>query len=137
MGRIWSVYRVGQTNDLAAGEGRPPWASWLGSIATWLLVPAAAAGGVALRRRGVRIWPLVAALVATSLVVLAFLAGLPRYRAPGEPSLVVLAAAGATTLAGMRRSARDAGRSEAGGAEGAPLDDDQTATASPPVAHER
>jgi 4-amino-4-deoxy-L-arabinose transferase-like glycosyltransferase len=105
VGRIWNVYRVGQSVDLSAGEGRPAWAAWMGAVATWVLVPLAVLGGLAWRRRGQPIWPLVVAISVTTLVVLAGLGGLLRYRAPAEPALVLLAAAGIWALVEARRSA--------------------------------
>lgn len=97
VGRLWHVYRIGQTIDLGTSEGRPAWASWAGALVTWALVPLGVAGGVALRRRREHLWPLVVPIAATTIVAAA-LSGLPRYRAPSEPALVVLAAIGIWTL---------------------------------------
>jgi 4-amino-4-deoxy-L-arabinose transferase-like glycosyltransferase len=105
VGRIWNVYRVTQSVELSGGEGRPAWAAWMGAVATWVLVPLAVVGGLALRRRGQRIWPLVVSISVTTLVVLAGLGGLLRYRAPAEPALVLLAAAGLWALVEARRPA--------------------------------
>ena len=103
VGRLWNVYRVEQSVELTSKEGRPTWAGWSGAVATWLLVPVAVFGAVQLRRRGQRIWPLVVPIVATTAVA-AGLSGVPRYRAPSEPALLVLAAAGAIALTHRARA---------------------------------
>lgn len=100
LGRSWQVFRVGQTAELTSGEGRPVWAGWSGAVATWVLLPAAVAGGLALRRRGQVAWPFVVPALAASAVLLVALGGLPRYRAPAEPGLVLLASVGVVALAG-------------------------------------
>lgn len=106
VGRIWNVYRVGQSATLAADEGRPAWATWAGAVTTWLMVPLAVVGGLRLRRRGRPVWPLVASIVITTVVVVAGSGGILRYRAPAEPALVVLAAVGLATVVGRRRAAQ-------------------------------
>jgi 4-amino-4-deoxy-L-arabinose transferase-like glycosyltransferase len=103
VGRIWNVYRLDQSLDLSAGESRPLWAGWAGAVATWLLVPLSVVGALSLRRRGVAVWPLVVSISVTTLVVLGGLGGLLRYRAPAEPALVLLAAAGIWALVDARR----------------------------------
>jgi 4-amino-4-deoxy-L-arabinose transferase-like glycosyltransferase len=102
LGRSWQVFRVAQTAELTSREGRPTWASWSGAVTTWVVVPLAVAGAFALRRRAVPVWPLVVPVVATSMVLLLALGGLPRYRAPAEPGLIVLAAAALVALAARR-----------------------------------
>jgi 4-amino-4-deoxy-L-arabinose transferase-like glycosyltransferase len=105
--RMWSVFRVSQTVGFDVGEGRPRWASWAGVITLYLLVILAVGGGIVLRRRRVPIWPLVVPIaVVTGMVLL--IAGVPRYRAVAEPSIVALAAVGIGWLgarAGRRREA--------------------------------
>jgi len=102
VGRLWYVYRIDQTIDLGVAEGRPSWASWAGAGVTWALVPLGAVGAIALRRRRAALWPLAVPILATT-VVTAALSGLPRYRAPSEPALVVLAAIGVWAVAGRVR----------------------------------
>jgi 4-amino-4-deoxy-L-arabinose transferase-like glycosyltransferase len=91
VGRVWSIYAPGQMADYNQNEGRPVWASWLGFVSFWVLVPFAVWGGVLLRRRRVPITPLVAQFVIVT-VTAAAIYGLVRFRVPAEISLVVLAA---------------------------------------------
>ncbi len=102
VGRTWGLYRPGQTNALTKREGRPEWASWLGTVWTWLALPVAAYGVVLAGRLRVRRWPLLVPLAATTAVAAA-LSGLARYRAPGEPAMLVLVAIGVVALAGRAR----------------------------------
>ena len=104
--RMWSVFHVAQTIDGDTGEGRPTWASYLGVAATYVLVALAVVGGIATRRRKVAIWPLVVPIVVVTAVTLV-IAGVIRYRAAAEPSLVVLAALGVAALLGRRGAAPD------------------------------
>jgi Dolichyl-phosphate-mannose-protein mannosyltransferase len=92
LGRVFYVFRPAQTIDNAHAEGRPEWAEWLGAATTWVLVPLAAVGWWTLRRQRAPLWPLVAPLLAV-LASFLIVAGIPRYRAAAEPTLVVLAAA--------------------------------------------
>jgi 4-amino-4-deoxy-L-arabinose transferase-like glycosyltransferase len=100
VGRAWNVFRVGQTIDSAVNEGRPAWAGWSGAVATWVLAPLAVSGGIRLRRGGVAIWPLLVPVAVVTLVLVAFLGGVARYRAPAEPTLLLLAAAAIVHLVG-------------------------------------
>jgi 4-amino-4-deoxy-L-arabinose transferase-like glycosyltransferase len=106
IGRMWSVFHVGQTVDGDTGEGRPRWASYLGVGVLYVVVALAVVGGVATRRRKVPIWPLVVPIVVVTAVTLV-IAGVPRYRAAAEPSLVVLAALGIAALLRPRRPSDD------------------------------
>ncbi len=91
--RAWSLpWRLDQMVFYNTGEGRERWASWIGIVQFWLLVPAAVAGGVVLHRRRVRLLPLVAMPVLVFIVTTLFY-GLPRFRLPAEIAFVVLAAA--------------------------------------------
>ncbi|HKA93934.1 MAG TPA: glycosyltransferase family 39 protein [Acidimicrobiia bacterium] len=91
VGRTWSVYRPWDMVSFNKGEGREGWVTILGLIAFYPLLVAAVAGWVVMRRRGRRSWPLlVPALIVT--VASAVTYGQTRFRAPAEPSLVVLAA---------------------------------------------
>jgi 4-amino-4-deoxy-L-arabinose transferase-like glycosyltransferase len=100
-GRMWSVFKVAQTVDGDTGEGRPTWASYLGVGVTYLLVALAVVGGIVAHRRKIAIWPLVVPIVVVTAVTL-FIAGVIRYRAAAEPSLIVLAALGVVALLGRR-----------------------------------
>lgn len=102
LGRAWQVVRVGETAEMTRGEGRPRWAGWAGAVTTWVVLPLAVAGGVALHRRRIMAWPLIVPAATTSIVLLVALGGVPRYRAPAEPGLVVLAAIGVVVV--VRRS---------------------------------
>jgi 4-amino-4-deoxy-L-arabinose transferase-like glycosyltransferase len=91
VGRLWSVWDPPDTIRFNVGEGRPEWASTLGVVSLFLLLATAVPGYLVLRRRGVARWPLlVPVLVVTVAAVLFY--GQPRFRAPAEPAIVVLAA---------------------------------------------
>jgi 4-amino-4-deoxy-L-arabinose transferase-like glycosyltransferase len=104
VGRMWSVFHIGQAADADSLEGRPRWASYLGDVMFYVLVALAIVGAVMARRRRVPIWPLVVPIVVVTLVTLV-IAGVVRYRAAAEPSIVVLAALGVTALLGSRLGA--------------------------------
>ena len=99
VGRMWQLYRVEQGRRLDGWiEGRsggPP-GSGLQPVdgARWsftLLGPLAIAGAVVLRRRRVKVYPLLAhAVLATFVAATTF--GVTRYRAGAEIAIVVLAA---------------------------------------------
>ena len=81
LGRSWSLFDLTQTANLAAFEGRPTWATYLGAAFTWIIVVLAVAGGFLLRRRRTPIWPLVVPIVVTSGVdrpAVRWLVALPR-----------------------------------------------------------
>lgn len=101
--RVWSFFHPFQMARLAEGEGKPEWASRAGLGAYWLLLGFSVAGVFVLRRRGERVFPLLAPVVAVTLVAAA-LYGLVRFRAPAEVSIVVLAAVTIDQLVGRRRS---------------------------------
>jgi 4-amino-4-deoxy-L-arabinose transferase-like glycosyltransferase len=93
VGRVWDFYEPLAMVDGTVNEGRPVPASFAGLLAYYLLLPAAAIGVVALRRRRVRVWPmLVIAAVVTFVAATGY--GLVRFRAEFEVPLVVLAAVG-------------------------------------------
>jgi 4-amino-4-deoxy-L-arabinose transferase-like glycosyltransferase len=86
-------------------------AQWMGSwvgvtriamISYWLLLAPALAGLVALRRRHVPLYPLLA-FVLTAVVAVAPSIGDPRYRAAAEVPLVLLAATGIDSFISRRR----------------------------------
>jgi 4-amino-4-deoxy-L-arabinose transferase-like glycosyltransferase len=87
-------------------------AQWMGSwvgvtriamISYWLLLAPAFAGLVALRRRGVPLYPLLA-FVLSAVVAVAPSIGDPRYRAAAEIPLVLLAATGIDNLISRKRA---------------------------------
>ena len=105
--RTWSAWRIDQMIFYNTGEGRERWASWIGVVQYWLLVPLAVVGGIVLGRRGARLLPLLAMPVLVVIVSAAFY-GLARFRLPAEITIVVLAAAAldhAWTWLRARRSA--------------------------------
>lgn len=105
LGRIWSVYRPFQMNEIAQAEGRPIWASNAGLVMFWVLLPLAVRGVVVMRRGRTTLVPLVGPLAAACVTGAAFY-GVLRFRTVAELSVVVLAAV-----------AIRAGRSGADGAE--------------------
>jgi len=90
-------------------EGRAAGLEVAAAPAFWLLALAAAAGTVALRRRGVPLWPL-AAPVALALIVTVAGYGVPRFRQPADVALVVLAAVALDALLARRRARTATGR---------------------------
>ena len=75
----------------------------LAMISYWLLLVPAVIGVVALRRRRVPLYPLLA-FVLTVVVTVAPSIGDPRYRAAAEVPLVLLAAAGIDSLISRKRA---------------------------------
>jgi 4-amino-4-deoxy-L-arabinose transferase-like glycosyltransferase len=92
LGRVWSVYHPFQIP-----EGRSPRVQKAGVIFFFLLVPLAVGGGLALRRRGVSTWILLAPVVVVSITAVATY-GNVRFREPAELSVIVLAAVGIDAL---------------------------------------
>ncbi len=93
VGRLWDLYEPLQMVHVDVNEGRPVPASFAGLFAYYALLPAAALGIVAMRRRRVPLWPLlVPAVVVTLSSAIGF--GQVRFRAEFEVSLVLLAATG-------------------------------------------
>ena len=107
LARVWSLYAPGYMADYNEGEGRERWASWLGFVSFWLLVPFAIAGAVLLRRRRVPITPLVAQFVIVA-VTAAVIYGLVRFRVPAEVSLPVLGAVAVDRLVPTSRARGEA-----------------------------
>lgn len=100
LGRATGLYSPADMVWLNMGEGRARWASWVGMVQWYLLAPAAVAGAVVLRRRGVPIWPLASTAIIVLITVVAFY-GIVRFRLPLDVAVVVLAAAAID--AGVRR----------------------------------
>jgi 4-amino-4-deoxy-L-arabinose transferase-like glycosyltransferase len=98
IGRILDVYGLGSLVALDGGEEKAEWAVWLGIVAWWVLAPLAVVGWLALRRarRSERWWLLTVPAIVLVTTVLFY--GAHRIRAPAEPVIVVLAAAGLSAL---------------------------------------
>ncbi|HEX6311691.1 MAG TPA: glycosyltransferase family 39 protein [Acidimicrobiia bacterium] len=96
--RTWGLFRPGQQIRFETLEGRPE--SWLtlGTWMYWVLLPFSIAGAVlVVRRRAVRLWPLLATGVLVSVTAMATY-GQQRFRIAAEPALVVLAAVALVAL---------------------------------------
>lgn len=106
VGRLWDVYEPFQMVHYDVGEGRPVPASFAGLYAYYLLMAAGVVGVVSLRRRRLRVWPLLA-VAGLVTVVAATGYGLVRFRAEFEVALVVLAAAGVDAVWRRLRRAPD------------------------------
>jgi Dolichyl-phosphate-mannose-protein mannosyltransferase len=91
-GRTWGLFQPLAQASLDAVGGPSLDVTVLGLGAYWLLVPAAVAGGVHLRRRRVLVLPMLA-MVATVVVATALTFGQTRYRALAEVPIALLAAA--------------------------------------------
>lgn len=99
-GRVWTLFRVSQHVQYDAyWTASPRWVIWSWFGAYWAMLPLAVGGAIALRRRTVALFPLLAVpfvvVVATSLTF-----GETRYRAPAEVVLALLAAVAIDALAG-------------------------------------
>jgi len=105
VGRTWSLFRPWDMVSYNKGEGREGWVTTLGLIAFYPLLVAAVGGWVVMRRRRQRSWPL---LVPVLIVTIASAAtyGQTRFRAPAEPTLVVLAAVAIAAIASRDWPAR-------------------------------
>jgi 4-amino-4-deoxy-L-arabinose transferase-like glycosyltransferase len=101
LGRLLGVYTPGELAHINAGEGRPEWATLAGIASFLFLLPLAVGGGVWVRRRGGRVWPLLAP-VWLVLLSAAAVYGTPRFRVPTEPTVVVLACVGAMAVLARR-----------------------------------
>lgn len=99
VGRQWELFRPLQNVDFAAIEGRDTRVAGAGLAMYYLLVPAAIAGAMRLRRRGVPQLPLVAQFLSVTLTA-AYAYGTVRFRAPAELSLSVLAGVGLVPVVG-------------------------------------
>jgi len=115
VGRLWNLHHPDQMVWLNTGEGRERWASWSGVWAFWLLLPSTVAGAVALRRRRVPVWPLLAPAVIVTLTAALFY-GIVRFRLPFDVTMTVLAGVGVDAAWRRLRPTADVV------VEGAPLD---------------
>jgi 4-amino-4-deoxy-L-arabinose transferase-like glycosyltransferase len=97
-GRAWGLYVPrSQLNFDRFAENRPRGFSEVGLGMYYVLAVGSIAGVVVLRRRGVPSFPLVALVISVAITVVVFY-GSTRFRAPAEPSLVILAAVAADAL---------------------------------------
>jgi 4-amino-4-deoxy-L-arabinose transferase-like glycosyltransferase len=87
--RVWSLYPQQLRVDVGRRTGRH--IIEVGFVMYWMLVPAAVAGVVILRRRRVIVFPLIALFVTVSVGV-ALTYGFTRFRAAAEVAIVLLAA---------------------------------------------
>jgi 4-amino-4-deoxy-L-arabinose transferase-like glycosyltransferase len=108
-GRITGLFRPAQQVRLDRDvEGREGWVAVAALLSLYAVGALAIAGAVILRRRRVKVFPL---LVPPAIVLfaVALALGSNRYRASAEPALVVLAAVAIdAALGGVRRRRRDA-----------------------------
>ncbi|MGQ0824141.1 MAG: ArnT family glycosyltransferase [Actinomycetota bacterium] len=102
VGRMWGVYRPFEMAERHREEGRPEWVSIAGWASTFLFLALAVQGLRVLRRREVPLLPLVAPAAMATLVAAMFY-GHPRFRAPAEVGIVVLAAVGIDAYWSRRR----------------------------------
>ena len=102
--RTWGVYAPGQQVNFETLEGRPRHWQWAGTILDWILIPLAVAGLVLLARRQRPIWPLVATVVAATIVA-ALTYGQQRFRIAAEPTILVGAAVAIVATVRRLRSA--------------------------------
>ena len=101
-------------------EGRAAGLEVAAAPAFWALAAAAVWGAIALRRRGVAIWPLMAPVVLVLLVTVAGY-GVPRFRQPADIAVVVLAAVAIDALLARRAAQPErAGSAGAGSATASP-----------------
>lgn len=104
IGRLVDVYGLGSLVALDVGEEKAEWAVWVGIVCWWLLAVAAVVGWRALRHAGggsaerdrARWW--LAVPILTVLITAIVFYGAHRIRAPAEPAVVVLAAAGIAAI---------------------------------------
>lgn len=106
VGAAAGVFRPFLNVRFGSYEGRDYGWGLVGLWAYWALIPVALAGGVALRRRGAALWPLLAPVVMV-VAVTAAVYGSIRFRVAAEVPLLALAAVGLDRLlpggAGARR----------------------------------
>ena len=97
VGRQWELFQPLQNADFGFVEGRPRDVLRTGLGMYYVMMVLAVVGTLNLRRRGVPVWPLWShAVMVTFTAVYAY--GNLRFRAPFEPILCVMAAAGVVAL---------------------------------------
>ena len=89
--RAWSIYPVGNQMRLDTERHTSHTVIALGFVGYWMLAPAAVLGVFVLRRRRVRLLPLLAFVVTVSVSV-ALTYGFTRFRSAAEVTIVLLAA---------------------------------------------
>jgi hypothetical protein len=99
--RVWALYQPFRS---ARDQGRSYNVMRLGIVFSWLLVPLAVIGAVALRRRGTPLLVLLAPIALVSVAAVITFGGV-RYQVAADLALAVLAAVGALTVGGLRRPA--------------------------------
>jgi hypothetical protein len=92
LGRTWALYKPAQQEFLDTIEERPESISKIADRMLWALGLIGVGGIVVLLRRRAAVWPLLATPLALSIAS-AFIYGTTRFRAVGEPSVVLLSAA--------------------------------------------
>ncbi|MEM9514557.1 MAG: glycosyltransferase family 39 protein [Actinomycetota bacterium] len=95
---VWDVRTQLFYESLEGRDYQWLWAGWIGWI---IAAPAAIAGVVLARRQRIAVWPLVVP-VAMVFVLVVFSYGNQRFRVGAEPSVIVLAALTAATVARRR-----------------------------------
>jgi 4-amino-4-deoxy-L-arabinose transferase-like glycosyltransferase len=109
VGRTFGFYQPFRQTRLDVIEGRPREVSLAALWCWWASALIGVAGAVVLRRRRVPIWPLLAFVVNVAVAV-AVTFGQPRYRAPADVAVTVLAAVALAALLRRRGgAARPAG----------------------------
>jgi 4-amino-4-deoxy-L-arabinose transferase-like glycosyltransferase len=106
VGRLWGFFAPGQTTYLDwsfEGRGRVP--SWMSLFFYYAMLPFAVVGFVVMWRRKISVLPVVAPIVIVTIAAAATF-GLPRYRAPAEVGLVLVAAIGIAATWSALRSRR-------------------------------
>ena len=104
--RLLDLYGLPSMIDLDVGEEKTEWAVWAGIVCWWLLAVLAVIGWRVLSHRRVsrRWWLAVPWCVVLATAILIY--GAHRIRAPGEPTVVLLAAVAIVTWWERTRAAR-------------------------------
>jgi 4-amino-4-deoxy-L-arabinose transferase-like glycosyltransferase len=115
VGRVWDLYRPFENARYSADEGRHLGVAYAGTWTYWCLLALAAVGVRSLLRQSRRTLAILAApaLVVTATAIYAY--GAVRFRAIAEPSLVVFAALGVTSVVRALRSSRQSSRAATAG----------------------
>ena len=104
LGRGLSVWRVDQMTHINTTEGRARWASWVATVQFWILAPLALVGLRNWPSSSPR-WPVVMVIV-FSVLMLALVYGIPRFRVAGEVGIVLGAAVAIEQLVTSRSVSR-------------------------------